>query len=53
MRKWKRRYSRSIVEDIILMIVKGVENIFDGKTTVLGFTPDLNGFGNSVMISVK
>lgn len=52
-KKWKRRYSRSIVEDILLMAVKGIENVFDGSTTFLGFSPNLSGFGNSVILSAK
>ena len=53
MKKWKKLYSRGIIEDVILMVVKGLEGIFDGKTCVLGFSPNLSGFSNTVMMGVK
>ncbi len=45
--------SNSIVEDLLFMLLKGVEGVLDGKTEVLGVKPNLKGLTKSVSIKMR
>lgn len=45
--------SNSIVEDLLFMLLKGVESVLDGKTEVLGVKPNLKGLTKSVSLKMR
>jgi hypothetical protein len=49
----RKLQSSSIVEDVLFMSLKGVESIFDGKTSVAGMTPNLKGLTKSVSLKMR
>ena len=53
MRKVRKLQSSTIVEDVLFLSLKGVENIFDGKTSVAGMTPNLKGLTKSVSLKMR
>jgi hypothetical protein len=52
-RKTRKMQSNSIVEDLLFMVLKGVEGVLDGKTEVLGVKPNLKGLTKSVSIKMR
>jgi len=41
------------VEDLLFMVLKGIESIFDGKTSIAGMTPNLKGLTKSVSLKMR
>jgi len=35
--------TKGIVDDAVLILTKSIEHVFDGKTSILGWKPDLTG----------
>ncbi len=53
MRKVRKQQSNSIVEDVLFMVLKGIESIFDGKTSIAGMSPNLKGLTKSVSLKMR
>ena len=53
LRKVRKQQSSSIVEDLLFMVLKGVESVFDGKTSVAGMRPNLKGLTKSVSLKMR
>lgn len=47
-----KRYA-SWAEDIILLVVKGMEHVFDGKKEYFGFSPDLSDWNTTVAAKLR
>ncbi len=41
------------MEDLLFMILKGIESVFDGKTSVAGMRPNLKGLTKSVSLKMR
>ena len=52
-RKTRKLQSNSIVEDILFMLLKGVEQVFDGKTEVFGAKPNLKGLTKALTLKFR
>ena len=52
-RKTRKMQSNNIVEDLLFMVLKGVEGVLDGKTEVLGVKPNLKGLTKSVSLKMR
>lgn len=52
-RKTRKLQSNSIIEDILFMTLKGVEQLFDGKTEVFGAKPNLKGLTKALTLKFR
>ncbi len=53
LRKVRKQQSSSIVEDLLFMVLKGIESVFDGKTSIAGMSPNLKGLTKSVSLKMR
>ncbi len=52
-RKTRKLQSGSIIEDVLFMMLKGVEQLFDGKTEVFGAKPNLKGLTKALSLKFR
>ena len=53
LRKTRKLQSNSIVEDMLFMALKGVEQVFDGKTELFGAKPNLKGLTKALTLKFR
>ena len=52
-RKTRKLQSNSIIEDVLFMTLKGIEQVFDGKTEVFGAKPNLKGLTKALTLKFR
>ncbi len=49
----RKQSSSSIVEDLLFMILKGIESVFNGERSIAGMRPNLKGLTKSVSLKMR